>query len=125
MQLMCLARSLLRRARVVVLDEATASVDSETDRVVQSTIRTAMRGSTLFVIAHRLNTVMDSDKILGLDAGRVSEFASPRTLLGLPGARRSAQDIVHAHGMDRGLFRSLVEETGAATAAHLASLTVV
>ena len=75
------------------------------------------------LLCRRLNTVMDCDKILGLDAGRVCEYGSPRTLLGLPGAVPSVDDMIGSGGP--GLFKSLVEETGATTAATLVSLAVV
>lgn len=80
-QLMCLARALLVPTRILVLDEATAAVDVETDKVLQETIRSAFKDRTILTIAHRLNTIMDSDRILVLDAGRVAEFDSPENLL--------------------------------------------
>lgn len=80
-QLMCLARALLIPSKVLVLDEATAAVDVETDRLLQDTIRTAFKDRTILTIAHRLNTIMDSDRILVLDAGNVREFDTPANLL--------------------------------------------
>jgi len=80
-QLICLARALLRKTKVLVLDEATAAVDLETDDLVQATIRAEFASCTVLTIAHRLNTIMDSDRVLVLDAGRVVEFASPATLV--------------------------------------------
>lgn len=80
-QLMCLARALLVPTKILVLDEATAAVDVETDKVLQETIRSAFKDRTILTIAHRLNTIMDSDRILVLDAGRVAEFDSPENLL--------------------------------------------
>lgn len=80
-QLMCLARALLIPSKILVLDEATAAVDVETDQVIQQTIRTAFKDRTILTIAHRLNTIMDSDRIIVLDQGKVKEFDSPANLL--------------------------------------------
>ncbi|KAG0270666.1 CD9 antigen [Actinomortierella ambigua] len=80
-QLICLARALLRKTKVLVLDEATSSVDIQTDELIQKTIRTEFRDRTILTIAHRIKSVMDYDKILVLDHGRVQEYASPKELL--------------------------------------------
>ncbi|XP_044251197.1 multidrug resistance-associated protein 1 isoform X10 [Drosophila takahashii] len=83
-QLVCLARALLRKTKVLVLDEATAAVDLETDDLIQKTIRTEFKECTVLTIAHRLNTILDSDKVIVLDKGQITEFASPTELLDNP-----------------------------------------
>ncbi|MDP2439130.1 MAG: ATP-binding cassette domain-containing protein, partial [archaeon] len=83
-QLLCLARALLRNAKIVVLDEATSAVDADTDRLIQAAIRKYFVDSTIITIAHRVNTILDYDRILLLDAGRISEFDSPQALLANP-----------------------------------------
>lgn len=83
-QLLCLARALLIPSKILVLDEATAAVDVETDRVIQETIRTAFKNRTILTIAHRINTIMDSDKIIVLNEGQVAEFDTPENLLQRP-----------------------------------------
>uniref|UniRef100_A0AAG5CW74 ABC-type glutathione-S-conjugate transporter n=1 Tax=Anopheles atroparvus TaxID=41427 RepID=A0AAG5CW74_ANOAO len=80
-QLICLARALLRKTKVLILDEATAAVDLETDDLIQATIRTEFNDCTVLTIAHRLNTIMDSDKVIVLDKGQIVEFAAPGELL--------------------------------------------
>ncbi|GEQ70471.1 hypothetical protein JCM33374_g4148 [Metschnikowia sp. JCM 33374] len=80
-QLMCLARALLIPSAILVLDEATAAVDVETDRVLQQTIRSEFKDRTILTIAHRLNTIMDSDRIVVLEQGEIAEFDSPENLL--------------------------------------------
>ncbi|VDM53213.1 unnamed protein product [Angiostrongylus costaricensis] len=80
-QLVCLARAILRNTRMLVLDEATAAVDVETDALIQETIREYFRNCTVFTIAHRLNTIMDYDRVMVLKDGRIIEFDSPKALL--------------------------------------------
>ncbi|KAF9272689.1 hypothetical protein BGZ88_004497 [Linnemannia elongata] len=82
--LICLARALLRKTKVLILDEATAAVDVETDELIQRTIRKEFKDRTILTIAHRIKTVMDSDKILVLEKGRVEEFEPPQVLLQRP-----------------------------------------
>ncbi|KAG0258656.1 CD9 antigen [Linnemannia exigua] len=79
--LICLARALLRKTKILVLDEATAAVDIETDELIQKTIRQEFKDRTILTIAHRIKTVMDSDKILVLEKGRVEEYERPSVLL--------------------------------------------
>ncbi|NXC30656.1 MRP7 protein, partial [Campylorhamphus procurvoides] len=79
-QLVCLARALLTQAKVLCIDEATASVDQKTDLLLQQTIRERFADKTVLTIAHRLNTILDSDRVLVMQAGRVAELDSPTHL---------------------------------------------
>nr|CAH7729851.1 unnamed protein product [Callosobruchus chinensis] len=99
-QLVCLARAILRNNKVLVLDEATANVDPQTDALIQHTIRKKFQNCTVLTIAHRLHTIMDSDKVLVMDAGTMREFGHPYTLLQNP----------------KGIFFGMVEQTGRAMA---------
>jgi ABC-type multidrug transport system fused ATPase/permease subunit len=83
-QLFCLGRVLLKSSRVLVLDEATASIDTQTDVILQRIIKTEFSNCTIISIAHRIPSVMDSDKVLVLDAGTVKEFGKPSNLLENP-----------------------------------------
>lgn len=95
-QLVCLARAIIRNNKVLVLDEATANVDPQTDALIQTTIRKKFAECTVLTIAHRLHTVMDSDKVLVMDAGTMVEFDHPYLLL---------QD-------ENGFLHSMVQKTG-------------
>ncbi|XP_057569930.1 ATP-binding cassette sub-family C member 3 isoform X1 [Hippopotamus amphibius kiboko] len=95
-QLVCLARALLRKSRVLVLDEATAAVDLETDDLIQATIRTQFETCTVLTIAHRLNTIMDYTRVLVLDKGTIAEFDSPTNLI-------AARGIFYGMARDAGL----------------------
>ncbi|GFR84872.1 multidrug resistance-associated protein 1 [Elysia marginata] len=96
-QLVCLARALLRKTQLLILDEATAAVDLETDDLIQATIRTEFEGCTVLTIAHRLNTIMDYTRIMVLDAGQIKEFKSPQELL------QDTNSIFHSMAKDAGL----------------------
>ncbi|KAA1064369.1 hypothetical protein PGTUg99_020301 [Puccinia graminis f. sp. tritici] len=81
-QLLCLARVMLQKSsKILVMDEATSSVDPETDLLIQTVIRTEFKSFTILVIAHRLNTILDCDKILVINKGKVAEFDSPANLM--------------------------------------------
>merc|ERR1712042_102585 len=95
-QLICLARTLLRKTKVLVLDEATAAVDLETDDLIQSTIRAEFQGCTIITIAHRLNTVLDYDRILVLKDGAIAELDTPKNLM----------------QQDGGIFRGMCQDAG-------------
>ncbi|GAB1300029.1 Multidrug resistance-associated protein 1 [Apodemus speciosus] len=94
-QLVCLARALLRKTKILVLDEATAAVDLETDDLIQSTIRTQFEDCTVLTIAHRLNTIMDYTRVIVLDKGEVRECGAPSELL-----------------QQRGIFYSMAKDAG-------------
>ncbi|KAJ3584312.1 hypothetical protein NHX12_014808 [Muraenolepis orangiensis] len=102
-QLVCLARAILRKNRVLIIDEATANVDPRTDGLIQKTIRDKFRDCTVLTIAHRLNTIIDSDRILVLDAGEIHAYDEPHTLLQDP----------------KGIFSKMVQQTGKQEAADL------
>jgi len=107
-QLLCMARAILKRSKLLVMDEATASVDYATDELIGKTIRQEFADSTILTIAHRLRTVIDYDKILVLDEGRVSEFDSPLTLLKDPQSR--FYSLCKATGQNE--FRTLCQMAG-------------
>ncbi|XP_044271389.1 multidrug resistance-associated protein 1 isoform X7 [Tribolium madens] len=96
-QLICLSRALLRKTKVLILDEATAAVDLETDDLIQKTIRSEFKNCTVLTIAHRLNTIMDSDRVVVLDNGMIVEFDSPSNLL------KQQQSIFYSMCKDAGL----------------------
>nr|XP_020137224.1 multidrug resistance-associated protein 1 isoform X3 [Microcebus murinus] len=96
-QLVCLARALLRKTKILVLDEATAAVDLETDDLIQSTIRTQFEDCTVLTIAHRLNTIMDYTRVIVLDKGEIRECGAPSDLL-----------------QQRGLFYDMAKDAGLA-----------
>ncbi|XP_018048305.1 PREDICTED: multidrug resistance-associated protein 1 isoform X2 [Atta colombica] len=83
-QLICLARALLRKTKILILDEATAAVDLETDDLIQTTIRQEFKNCTVLTIAHRLNTILDSDRVIVLNKGLIVEYDSPEVLLSNP-----------------------------------------
>ncbi|KAF7325679.1 Multidrug resistance-associated ABC transporter protein [Mycena kentingensis (nom. inval.)] len=83
-QLLCLGRAVLKHSRILVMDEATASVDYSTDALITASIREAFASSTVLTIAHRLSTIVAYDRVLVLHEGRVAEFDSPRRMLSDP-----------------------------------------
>ena len=100
-QLLCLARALIKKSRILVMDEATAAVDFETDSLIQTTIRKEFQNVTVLTIAHRINTILDYDKIAVMDQGMLAEFDKPNVLLQNPNglftklAKQSHVNVTH------------------------------
>ncbi|KAJ6522258.1 P-loop containing nucleoside triphosphate hydrolase protein [Mycena capillaripes] len=98
-QLLCLARALLRKKKIIVLDESTSSMDHITDEKIRHVVDTQMQGLTVLAIAHRISTIVNYDKILVLDGGSVAEFDDPKVLLSNPESRfarlAATQGIYH------------------------------
>ncbi|XP_070491925.1 probable multidrug resistance-associated protein lethal(2)03659 [Chironomus tepperi] len=105
-QLICLARAILRQNKILVLDEATANVDPETDGLIQQTIREKFVDCTVLTIAHRLHTVMDSDKIIVMNFGKVAEYDTPENLLKI----------------SNGIFKSMINAAGSTESKNLIAL---
>jgi len=101
-QLLCMARALMKKSTILLLDEATASVDVDTDAIIQRTLRRNFNECTILTIAHRLNTIMDNDMILVMDKGTVVEFDSPINLI-----------------RKKGIFYEMVQATGKQSARYL------
>ena len=98
-QLVCLARALLRKTKILVLDEATAAVDLETDDLIQRTIRSEFSDCTVVTIAHRLNTILDNNRVMVLSQGEIVEFDTPDDLLS------NEKSIFHGMAKDAGLIK--------------------
>lgn len=96
-QLVCLARALLRKSKLLILDEATAAINLDTDNLIQATIREAFKDCTVLTIAHRLNTILDSDRVMVMDMGKVVELDKPAALLSDPESRFFG--MAHAAGI--------------------------
>ena len=80
-QLICITRAILRKSKIIVLDEATASIDYKTEEIIQNALKELLSNSTMISIAHRIKTVMNADKILVLENGEIIEFDTPQNLL--------------------------------------------
>jgi ATP-binding cassette, subfamily C (CFTR/MRP), member 1 len=94
-QLMALARALVRNSRIIICDEATSSVDFETDERIQKTMREGFKGKTLLCIAHRLKTIIGYDRICVMDQGRIAELDTPLALFEAGGVFRGMCDKSH------------------------------
>ncbi|KAJ3121077.1 Multidrug resistance-associated protein 1, partial [Physocladia obscura] len=105
-QLLCLAKVLLDKSKILIMDEATSSVDAESDKLIQNLIATQFVNATVLSVAHRLNTIAAFDKVLVLENGKVAEFDSPYVLL----------------GKENSIFKEMVNATGVANAAVITEI---
>ena len=102
---MCLARAIIRKTRVLVLDEATANVDLETDNLIQRTLRERFKSCTVFIVAHRLATIIDADRILVLKDAELQEYGHPYKLLVQQKGDKTISNL-------KGHFAKMVVSTG-------------
>ncbi|KAL5960441.1 hypothetical protein TSMEX_011799 [Taenia solium] len=132
-QLFSLARALHRGNKILLIDEATANVDSKTDALVQETIRANFASNTVLVIAHRLRNIVDLDEVMVMEGGRVIERGAPYALLdpagaaealrrsGIASAEVAAESYTAGHTTGSGAFSAMLQQTGEEMAAQLAA----
>lgn len=116
-QLLCLGRAIIRNTKILVLDEATANVDLETDNLIQDKLKESFKDCTVLIIAHRLATIIDSDRVLVMDKGEGVEFDHPFKLL--TNEDTDTQITKTNEDGEQGFFAKMVQATGAATATQL------
>ena len=104
-QLLCLARAILRKNKIIMMDEATANVDNETDRIIQETVKNKFNECTLLIIAHRIRTIIESDRIIVIDAGVCKEYGRPQNLF----------------NENNSLFKNMIYHTGPEESEYLIS----
>ena len=116
-QLLCLGRAIIRKTKILVLDEATANVDLQTDNFIQEKLKTSFKDCTVLVIAHRLPTIIDSDRVLVMDKGRNMEFDHPFKLL----AQNEDDEEISKKNEDGedGYFAKMVKAMGESAAQSL------
>ncbi|CAM9659184.1 unnamed protein product, partial [Hapterophycus canaliculatus] len=125
-QLLCLARAVLQRSQILVLDEATANIDNNTDALVQDVVRASFKGKTVIMVAHRLHTIIDCNQVVVLSEGSVIEAGHPHLLLQAPAraiasaAKSSTRGNVSSAA--NASLSSMVAETGQANEEHLKRL---
>jgi len=108
-QLICLSRALLRKSKILILDEASSSLDAETDRFIQESIRNHMNDATILTIAHRLSTLADYDRIMVMESGYVAEYGTPSELLEKRNSKLTGfVNSLGKHGADQ--FREIVRK---------------
>ena len=118
-QLVCLARALLRGSRIVVLDEATASIDASSDAAVEQTLTTALHGVTQLIVAHRLASVIRADRVLVLQKGVVAQHDAPGALLGIAPRLEKQRGEARGDFVEVPIFAELVAACGATEEAIL------
>ncbi|KAJ2345817.1 Multidrug resistance-associated protein 1 [Coemansia sp. RSA 2671] len=109
-QLVCLARVLLRQPKILVLDEATANVDHETDNAIQQIVLSSVQKMTVISIAHRLQTVASYDRVFVIDDGQVVESGTPLELLERHLPRRESEESIHARHEQPSAFYNMVKQ---------------
>jgi len=117
-QLLCLARAIIKNTKIIVLDEATANVDLETDNFIQDKLKTSFKGCTSLIIAHRLSTIIDAERVLVMDSSYGREYDMPYKLLA------EEDDDTHItkmkeDGSDFGFFAKMVKAMGDETSQQM------
>jgi len=117
-QLLCLARAIIKNTKIIVLDEATANVDLETDNFIQDKLKTSFKGCTSLIIAHRLSTIIDAERVLVMDSSYGREYDMPYKLLAEEDDDTQITKMKE-DGSDFGFFAKMVKAMGDETSQQM------